>query len=146
MQKENLMLRCATMSLASTALTHCVRIGICYYSSTRMNWREVWNAATIPRMTKSGKTLTSCSTTPMIVQSVYVRFGSSVLRLRVAQTSPLTTTFRVMLRSLLAFPSACRLYHDPTVCTLSSLVRHWQKKRYTEQCGRNEFVPYSPMT
>ena len=84
-------------------------------------------------MKKSDKTLISTSTLPMIVQSVFIRCGSSVLRLRVAQTSPLTTMFQVMLRSLLAFPSACRLYQDPTLCTLSSLVRHWQKKRYKQQ-------------
>lgn len=133
MQKENLTLRVATMSLESTVQTHSVLIGICYYSSTRMSWQEIWNAATIPRTKNSGKTLTSDSTTTMIVQSVYVRFGSSVLRLVNVQTNPLITMFQVTLRALLAFPSACRLYQDPTRCTLVSLVRLWQKKRFNEQ-------------
>lgn len=131
--KENLTLRVATMSLESTVLTHSVRIGICYYSSIPMNWHKIWNAATIPRTKNSGKTLTSDSTMTMIVQSVYVRFGSSVLRLVNVQTNPLITMFQVTLRALLAFPSACRLYQDPTRCTLVSLVRLWQKKRFNEQ-------------
>lgn len=86
-----------------------------------------------PRTKNSGKTLTSDFTTTTIVQSVYVRFGSSVLRLVNVQTNPLITMFPVMLRALLAFPSACRLYQDPTRCTLVSLVRLWQKKRFNEQ-------------
>lgn len=97
---------------------HCVRIGICYYSSTRLH---------LPESSKLSIRLAPLIALPS-APIFYVRCGSMVLLTLNGQTNKHITTLLRMLISLLLFLPFLTSYLNKRVITPIGLVRFYRKK------------------
>lgn len=102
----------------STGPSHSVRIGICYYSSTRLH---------LVRRSRFVKMLAQVPAHANVL-FFYVRSGSSVFVIRNVRMESVITTCLRMLISLLIFPSCLYYFQIRKPITLSNLVRFYRSK------------------
>ena len=104
--------------LESTVQNHCVRIGICYCSSTRHHLvRHSRIASMLAQVPES-----------VSVLAFYCRCGNMVFVIRNVRMESVIITLVRMLTSLLIFPSCLYYFQIKKHITLSSLVRFYRSK------------------
>lgn len=112
------MRRFVTTLLESTVHRHCVRIGICYCSSTRLHLPES------SKLSIKLAPLADLQSAPIF----YVRSGSMVLLTLNGQTNKHIITLLRMLTSLLLFLPFLTSFLSKRVITPIGLVRFYRKK------------------